>query len=618
LLCTYDEIFCVSTAADNSICFWKMTDAEGRVAKLEKDLNYATEILVTKQDLEERQVAINELQQRYGELKLEMDYALKRKDMLYQEELKDLNGKFTNEVARLTSDIAEITKEKEKNTAEYNAYLKEVAQQHKAQIENTEAHFNTKLISEFEKYNALQNLLESTIQEYEDRLIKLEADRSNAIEELIDYFEGKIKDKNSALEQAFNDAQAQMAESDEMKRQIEEDADQEILEMTTNYERKLRHEREMNAKLKGESGIMRKKFQTMQKDIEEQKNEVQRLMTECAKYNNLIKMTEKDVVTLQKALVDKDLAVANKDKHIAELMKTNSDLEKFKFVLEYRIRELRKLLEPKDREIIYLKQQNADMETELESTIFVRNGLQLQVSELKNKLRMTDSERNKEKRLRMRSLVLVERMRNYLTRAMSVVADHRALKHVVKSMYTKYGNATKADKAGSAEQEAICELVRQRNHLEISLTSVKRKLSKDAQFTRSEQLKIMHENLLLVYEINNLRRELKNARDKLNQYETSLGLNQASHATEAAEMRYKLQTAIEDRDDIDIAHENVLEMKDNMIQAQQEEIDTLSTKILKVHEYILDTARPTTGMPGPAVDHIKSVLSSNAFQKISE
>lgn len=103
-----------------------------------------------------------------------------------------------------------------------------------------------------------------------------------------------------------------MSESDEMMKQIEEDADQEILDMTTNYERKLRHEREMNAKLKGEAGIMRKKFQTIQKDIEEQKNEVQRLMMECAKYNNIIKMTEKDVITLQKALVDKDLAVSNK------------------------------------------------------------------------------------------------------------------------------------------------------------------------------------------------------------------------------------------------------------------------------------------------------------------
>jgi hypothetical protein len=35
-------------------------------------------------------------------------------------------------------------------------------------------------------------------------------------------------------------------------------------------------------------------------------------------------------------------------------------LEKFKFVLEHRIRELRKNIEPKAREIVYLKQQNID------------------------------------------------------------------------------------------------------------------------------------------------------------------------------------------------------------------------------------------------------------------
>lgn len=111
---------------------------------------------------------INELKQRNGELKLEMDYALKRKDMLYQEELKELNAKFSGENERLNATIQELTEQKEKNTAEYNAYLKEVATTHKAQIENTEAHFNTKLISQFEKYNALQNLLENTIQEYEE------------------------------------------------------------------------------------------------------------------------------------------------------------------------------------------------------------------------------------------------------------------------------------------------------------------------------------------------------------------------------------------------------------------------------------------------------------------
>lgn len=66
--------------------------------------------------------------------------------------------------------------------------------------------------------------------------------------------------------------------------------------------------------------------------------------------------------------------------------------------------------------------------------------------------------------------------------------------------------------------------------------------------------------MLLVYEINNLRRELKISRDKISSYETALGFNQAAHAAEAAEMRFKLQHAIEDRDEIDIQHENVIEV----------------------------------------------------------
>lgn len=87
------------------------------------------------------------------------------------------------------------------------------------------------------------------------------------------------------------------------------------------------------------------------------------------------------------------------------------------------------------------------METELESTIFVRNGLQLQVSELKNKLKMTDHERNKERKLRMRSIMLVERMRNYLTRAMSVLADHKALKTVVRVCVRFIGDLNKKPNA---------------------------------------------------------------------------------------------------------------------------------------------------------------------------
>lgn len=47
--------------------------------------------------------------------------------------------------------------------------------------------------------------------------------------------------------------------------------------MKEKYEQKLQAEREASLRLKGENGIMRKKFNALQKDIEAQKEEIKNL-----------------------------------------------------------------------------------------------------------------------------------------------------------------------------------------------------------------------------------------------------------------------------------------------------------------------------------------------------
>jgi len=50
--------------------------------------------------------------------------------------------------------------------------------------------------------------------------------------------------------------------------------------------------------------------------------------------------------------------VGEKDKRIYELKKKNTELEKFKFVLDYKIKELKRQIEPRENEI-------ADMRTQV-------------------------------------------------------------------------------------------------------------------------------------------------------------------------------------------------------------------------------------------------------------
>jgi hypothetical protein len=60
-------------------------------------------------------------------------------------------------------------------------------------------------------------------------------------------------------QQANDEARQQSREYEETKKQIEEDSDREILDIKNKYERRLRDEKEANMRLKGETGIMKKK-----------------------------------------------------------------------------------------------------------------------------------------------------------------------------------------------------------------------------------------------------------------------------------------------------------------------------------------------------------------------
>jgi chromosome segregation ATPase len=85
-----------------------------------------------------------------------------------------------------------------------------------------------------------------------------------------------------------------------MMRQNDEDIDTEVQQLILRYEKKVKSEREDGARLKGENGIMKKKFNTLNKDIEENKAEIQRMAENEKKLQSVIATFEKEIVQLKK------------------------------------------------------------------------------------------------------------------------------------------------------------------------------------------------------------------------------------------------------------------------------------------------------------------------------
>ena len=76
----------------------------------------------------------------------------------------------------------------------------------------------------------------------------------------------------------------------------------------------------------------------------------------------------------------------------------------------------------------------------------------------------------------------------------------------------------------SQEEKSQQLIMRQREHLERSLASLRTKMGKDNSVQKQDHIRIMQENVHLISEINDLRKELKGSRVMVGELETALGV----------------------------------------------------------------------------------------------
>ncbi|PAA67586.1 hypothetical protein BOX15_Mlig006712g2, partial [Macrostomum lignano] len=527
LVCT-DE-YMVTVGDDGCVLIWKVTDKEGRGLKRDKETGWAEEILITKSDLEEKNALTAELNQRVEELKIGNEYQLRMKDMNYNDKIKELTEKFIQEMESLKTKNQVLKTEKDKEEAKHEEQLQEVMEKHSKEVQDMEAANNQKLMMEYEKYQELQSKSQKMQEDYERQLQEMEEARQKSEEEITEKFEERIRQLDEKIEELESQIHQQTEEYEETKKLIEEDADREILDSKIKYEKRLREEKESNTKLKSESGIMKKKFTSLQKEIDDHKDEIKKLQTENQKLNNVIRNLQKDIDGLKKEIQERDETIQDKEKRIYDLKKKNQELEKFKFVLDYKIKELKKQIEPREQDIKNYKEQIQEMESELERFHKQNTQLELNISEMRDKLKAVENDLKNEKTEKFRVEAAVRRFKTDLHNCVNFIQEPKQLKESIMSMYRKH--VRDDDMASEANMDADIqkEFARQREHLERSVASLRKKLAKENDIHRADYVRIMQENVSLIKEINDLRRDLKKSRTQIHDLEAAVGLHRKNN-----------------------------------------------------------------------------------------
>ena len=100
---------------------------------------------------------MTELKTRVEELKMENEYQLRLKDMNYNDKIKELTEKFIQEMESLKTKNQVLRTDKDKEAARHEEDVGELLEKHSKELEDLESANNKKLMSEYEKYQELQN-----------------------------------------------------------------------------------------------------------------------------------------------------------------------------------------------------------------------------------------------------------------------------------------------------------------------------------------------------------------------------------------------------------------------------------------------------------------------------
>ncbi|XP_072308119.1 cilia- and flagella-associated protein 57 [Eucyclogobius newberryi] len=514
MIITLDEQFLVTVSEDGCLLISKIIDKEGRRLKAHGQIIHTEEVLVAKSDLEEKNQTMLELKMRLEEMQMENEYQLRLKDINYTEKIKELSEKFTQQIESLQKNQQALKSEKEKQQHEYLENSAEVLEKHSKEVKDLEKSYSQKLIVEHERFKDLQCQAERMTQDYELKLKGEVESSGQALEKQRQKYEAQLQERSNLLAQTQEQAKEQIEDYKEMIKQIEEDEEKMVHEMQIQYEKKLHTEKEANKNLKGETGILTQKFYSLQRQIDDRNNDINALKQERQDLQGLVRSQEGDISDLKRKISGLEKTNRDKDNTISSLKKKNQDLEKLKFVLEFRINELENLTEPQKEEIHAQKEQIQKFKDELLQTGKLNTELKLTTSQLRLRLRTKDKEMHKEMQ-KMKDLEThLQRLKSELHVCAGFIQEPKKLKDCVQMIYGRYIQPTDMVEKSSAEEEILQVFSLHRGHLEKTVTSLKLRLDKTAEEHERTYTKLMKENVSLIGEINELRKELIIAKSK--------------------------------------------------------------------------------------------------------
>ena len=302
-------------------------------------------------------------------------------------------------------------------------------------------------------------------------------------------------------------------ELNEIDVQLQDDLDTEIEISKVQFETKLTESRESTLKYKGENGIMNKKNNLMQREIDETEEEKAILEEREKELHDKIKLLEKEVSTYKKEIKAKDLVIGEREKKIYELKKKNQELDKFKFVLDFMIRELKMQIEPRQNEIISMREKIKAIDLELEKLHKTNADLDSLIGVMKERIETLQKDIKTQRQTSKTIENKISHFRSDVQLAIQHILSPSLLKTSAQKLIVDHGGAGAVKPRLDPEVER--EYNRHKDYLAKAVHQLKKTLEESVTSHMNINNQLMKTNMTLIGDINAQRESNRQLKGKV-------------------------------------------------------------------------------------------------------
>jgi len=501
---------------------------EGEVAekKAIDPANFLDVVLVTRADVEEKTSTMQDLENKIGEVQVQAEYKLHLHDQDWAEKTKKM--KEETEAARGAAEarFEALRRRKEQQELEAVEAIQNMERAHMKAAEELESLYEKKLAIEAQRYRGLLHEKEDMECSYEEQLEITKSKYNSVIMKLKNEYEAKTKEQQDAYYRLKDELANTKAQYEEFVRQQDEDHEDEVLKVQQVHKRQLEEEQEAVLNLKSQSAIMRRRFDSFKSDMEELRSQLKHKGDDLKTANEKNEEQERQIQMLKNDIRDREQTIDNKEKRISELRMKAKELEKIKFVLDYKYKELKKEIEPKETQIQHMKGQIKEMDEELERDVRTNHALGQALNDKTHKIDNLNLEIKRQRGLVHEKDRLIQLFVTDLEKLVTEI-DPSYWRDAIRQLYRTYVKKGSKEQGARDVPDSMDEFARQREYMERSLETLKKRATKNEEAVKINNQKKSAENALLIDELNSLRREKRLLEVKVQEMQSELQLQNA-------------------------------------------------------------------------------------------